>query len=109
MNSGLAQSGEARPERKRSDLDILDSCISLLKAANHGQTRNPPRTHGAAEFFLFDGSYDRSLVHQDDGGVTAEGPDDEGKHRVRCATILEIIRNEAGSKSTERTSPVKEV
>ena len=88
MNSGLAQSGEARPERKRSDLDILDSCISLLKAANHGQTRNPPRTHGAAEFFLFDGSYDRSLVHQDDGGVTAEGPDAEGKHRVKCATIF---------------------
>src|ERR1700747_1367609 len=82
MEGSLAQSGNARAEGKRSNLNVLNFCVCLLEAAGDGQAWNPARSGGAAELFFLDGGNDRSFVHQGNGRVAAKGPDAEGEHRL---------------------------
>jgi hypothetical protein len=78
VKASLAESGNAGPKRKRSNLDVLGFCVGLLQAAGNPQARDSAGSGGAAEFFFFDGGDDGGLVHEDDGRIAAEGPDAEG-------------------------------
>src|SRR5689334_1876886 len=82
VKASLAESGDARAEGKRSNLDVLNCCVCLLEAAGDSQARNSAGAGGTAELFFFDGSDDGSFVHQDSGRIAAKGPDAEGKHRL---------------------------
>ena len=82
MESSLSESGNARPEGKRGNLDVLDFRVRLLEAAGDRLTGNSAGSGGTAKFFFFDGGDNGIVVHQNNRGIAAKGPDAEGEHRL---------------------------